>query len=160
MPEKYALPALERPSAGVHGSGHSSEIGYKIEVRSSYSEPSVLKDFIIDTVWRVLPIIHGPNPWGANIPVREMDLNMLQHGLVSRVVAEAHRWAFLARLEAQHITGSLCIETRLVKVEVKTHYSTEERGVSDIVCAPFGRDKPFHERAQFMNEIPMQGTIS
>jgi hypothetical protein len=153
MTDKYSMPALELPSSGKHGTGDSTRTGYKIEVRSSYSNPTIIEGFVIDTAWRVLPIVNGNNPWGMNIPIIQWDVQMLaEHGLVSRVVAEAHRWAFLAMLDAQHVTGALCIETRLVKVEVKIHYSTEEKGVSDIVCAPFGRDVPFHQRPPFVND--------
>jgi hypothetical protein len=48
------------------------------------------------------------------------------------VAAEAHRWAFLAALEAGMAGpgGALCVETRLVAVKFSQQYSTVEEGVT------------------------------
>jgi hypothetical protein len=86
--------------------------------------------FIIDHYWRPLSITLGATPYGANIPVRSWDTEAVKHGLVSYAVAEAHRWAFLAFLEAHAIAGGLCVETRLVAVKWHQQYSTEELGVT------------------------------
>lgn len=127
-------PEVELPSASKHGSGATSDHLYKIEVRKSYSDPTVLgagRDaFVIDMVWRTWPVYEGSTKFGTNVPVRSWDRRGLEHGLLTYAVAEAHRWALIALLEASEVGGSLCIETRLVEVKFSTQYSTEEVGVS------------------------------
>ena len=128
-------PPHEIASASVHGSGSSTEVLYKIEVRTSYHTPKVLgegKDkFVIDHCWRALPIVEALMPWGINIPVRRRWHGSVEFGLVPYVAAEAHRWGFLAHLDAADWGGSLCIETRLVAVRLKCTHDTEEVGVSE-----------------------------
>jgi hypothetical protein len=114
-----------------HGSGTSRHTMYKIEVRSSYPEPTTIDGFIIDFVWRTLPIVEGRSPWGMNIPVSFLDNRGIEHGLVGYTAAQAHRWGFLAALGAKRISGALCIETRLVQVELNYSYTITEKGVSD-----------------------------
>jgi hypothetical protein len=105
---------------------------YKVEVRSSYCDPTVIdKDFVIDFVWRTLPIVRGPSLYGMNVPVAYFDKDGVDHGLVSFTAAQAHRWAFHAWLEAMRPAGSLCIQTRLVQVEFQRTFSIKEIGVSD-----------------------------
>lgn len=123
-----------------HGSGNATDIGYKVEVRTSYHSPTVIGQgddaLVIDTFWRQLHIREGSTPFGVNIPVRRSwGRSILDHGLLTYVAAEAHRWAFLAYLEATQTAGTLCIETRLVEVECKTSYALTEKGVTE----PLGR---------------------
>ena len=129
------MPAMELHEEGIHGSGSSTEHFFKIEVRTSYYNPTVLgagdKSFVIDNVWREWPVTRGATPWGQNVPIRAWDGAAAEHGMLSRVAAEAHRWSLLAWLEANQVTGSLCVETRLVKVEFKRTYTTKELGVSE-----------------------------
>lgn len=156
MKDTYSMPAIERPSASKHGSGHSTTQGYRLEVRTSSFTPKIIGgSFVIDGVWRTVPVQEGSVPFGLNVPVTLWDREMLiRSGLVSRVAVEAFRWGFLAAMEASTPGGALCLETRLVKVELKVSYSTEEKGVSDVVSAPFGAtDKEFHPRPPFVNEI-------
>lgn len=128
-------PILELRSAEKHGNGSSSGTFYKIEVRTSYPSPTVIGEarrpipFIIDHYWRELPIQRGATEWGVNIPVRPWDGHALDKGLCSYIVAEAHRWAFLAALEVGG-GSTLCVETRLVAVELKEEYSLKEVGVT------------------------------
>lgn len=125
------MPALELPSNGKHGSGTGSSIGYKLEARTSYHSPLRLGDFVIDNVWREVPLREGVTPWGMNVPVKAWDRDMLTDcGLVSFYVAEAHRWSLLAFIESHLVAGSLCVQTRLVKIEYSFSYSTKELGVT------------------------------
>ena len=125
------MSALELPTSGFHGSGTSHKEGYKIEIRSSYFTPILLGDFVIDTVWRTIPVKEGTTPHGINIPVKDYDRKMLDIGLLSYTAVEAHRWAILSMLDATKLGGTLCIETRLVKVRYNYSYTTEELGVSE-----------------------------
>jgi len=102
------MSALELPTANFQGSGTLHMEGYKIEIRTSYFTPTVLGDFVIDTVWRTVPV-----------------------RLLSYTAAEAHRWAILSIIDATKMGGDLCIETRLVKVIYNYSYTTEELGVSE-----------------------------
>jgi len=124
------LPAVELHTGLSHGSGNGTKRFYKVEVRTTYSSPTVLGDFVIDHCWRTLPIYEGRSQWGVNIPVQSWDRDGLDHGLVPYSVAEAHRWAFIACLEAKSVGGSLCIKTRLVEIEYHYSFSTKEVGVS------------------------------
>lgn len=137
-----ATQTLELPSAGKHSSGRSSSRLYKIEVRDTSTQPRVLQaqesvPFVIDGYWRQLPIYRGPTKWGVNIPVRQDIGDGLDIGLVPYAVAEAHRWAFIAAMEALVVGGSLCLETRLVEVELMRTFETKELGVTQGMTVPF-----------------------
>lgn len=126
-----------RPKDTSHGSGHQSGTYYKIEVRSTYSEPTVIpladgKHFVIDQNWRQWPIRLAPY-WTdtLKVPVVSYDGEAASHGLSAYTAAEAHRWLLLAWLEAAHVGGTLCIETRFVEVRMETRYSITETGVTD-----------------------------
>lgn len=131
-------PILEIHSPGIHGSGSSTGKYYKVEYRSTTSMSKVIGNgqdpfpFIIDHYWRSLSITQGAQQWGVNIPLRAWDGEACKHGLLTLVAAEAHRWAFLAALEAGAggPGGALCVETRLVAVEFHQEYSTKELGVT------------------------------
>jgi hypothetical protein len=136
MTKESRGPELELHSPGLHGGGSQTGTYYKVEYRTTTSLSTVIGNpnepfpFIIDHYWRSLEIALGATPYGANIPVRRWDTEAAKHGLVSYAAAEAHRWAFLAFLEAHSIGGGLCIETRLVAVKMQQQYSTEEIGVT------------------------------
>lgn len=138
MSKEEKCPALELRSKGFHGNGSSTGTFYQVEIRSTSTMPTVVGDrgatipFVIDNYWRALPIMRGATAWGVNIPICSWDGEIADHGLVSYVAAEAHRWAFLAALEAGvgGAGGALCIETRLVAVEFHKEYRTKELGVS------------------------------
>src|ERR1700731_4934405 len=133
IPNKTAsgeMPALEMPAAGNHGGGSGSDVGYKVEVRTSYCQPKKIGDFTIDNVWREVPIREGATPWGNNVPVSLLHRRMLTHyNLLSYAAAEAHRWTLIAVIDASDVTGSLCVQTRLVQVEFRYKHETEELGV-------------------------------
>lgn len=131
-------PILEIHSPGLHGSGSSTGKYYKVEFRSTTAMSKIIGDtkspfpMVVDHYWRTLEITTGAQQWGVNIPIRPWDTEACKHGLLSLVAAEAHRWAFLAALEAGvgGPGGSLCVETRLVAVELQTQHSTKELGVT------------------------------
>jgi len=109
------------PAAGLHGNGSMSGTCYKIEARNDSATPKVIDPngafpLVLDNSWRTVPIVRGAQQWGVNIPIRRWDADAADHGLVPYVVAEAHRWAFLAALEAGlgGAGGLLCVETRMV----------------------------------------------
>lgn len=131
-------PELEMHSPGLHGSGNSTGTYYKVEYRTSYTTPTFIGNhqgpfpFVIDHYWRTLEITRGAQQWGVNIPLRAWDEDACKHGLLKYVAAEAHRWAFLAALDAGAggPGGALCVETRIVAVKFSVQYSTEEIGVT------------------------------
>lgn len=131
-------PVLEIHSPGIHGSGNSTGKYYKVEYRSTTPMTKVIGNgqepfpFLIDHYWRTLQITNAAQQWGVNIPIRPWEVDACKHGLLSYVAAEAHRWAFLAALESGvgGPGGALCVETRLVAVELQQSYSTKELGVS------------------------------
>lgn len=129
------MPMVELPRKDQErGNGSATCTGYVIEVRTTYYSPTVIdKDFVIDCVWRQVPIQKGVTPWGLNIPVRSYDTEMLQHGLLSFTAANALMWGFLAWLESSRLAGSLCIQTRLVAIEYVSSYKLTEVGVTDEV---------------------------
>jgi len=125
-------PEIELHRSDTHENGTLTQKMYKVEVRSSYYDPTVVDNgFVIDFAWRTLPIVRGPSLYGMNVPVAYFDRDGVDHGLVSFTAAQAHRWAFHAWLEARQIAGSLCIQTRLVQVEFHRTHSIKEIGVSD-----------------------------
>jgi hypothetical protein len=130
----------ELPNAHKHGKGEGSQVGYFLEVRSSYMTPTVIDaKTVIDNVWRRWDIREGTTPYGLNVPLGRSDREMLQHGLMSYEAAQAHRWGLIAALEAQSLLGALCIETRLVKVQFHYTYRLEEIGVEEAEKATFLR---------------------
>ncbi len=137
------MPALEMPAAGEHGSGSGSDVGYKVEVRTSYCQPKKIGDFTIDNVWREVPICEGATPWGNNVPISLLHGRMLlEYGLLSYAAAEAHRWTLIATIDASDISGSLCVQTRLVQVEFRYKHETEELGVT----SPMNSDSFFRRK--------------
>lgn len=150
----YAMPEIELPGHGRPSSGNGTFVGYKLELRSSYTHPTVIGKFVIDNVWREFSILQGAAPFGVNIPIKEWDADMLKHGIVSRTVVEAHIAALFALLEATQPSGSLCIQARIVMVDYKWSYEIIERGVSDTIHAERYFEKShFHPRQPFSNEL-------
>lgn len=121
----------------THGSGSSTGVGYKIEVRTTSLMPKeIAKGFIIDGTWRTWPIGEGTPSIGGNFPngiaVGFLDRGALRNaGLLPYVSAEAHRWALVAAIESGGIFGSVHLETRLVAIKYSETWTTEEQGVSD-----------------------------
>lgn len=143
MADRYRIPEIELNRDGKHGSGGGTTVYYKVEVRTSYHQPTVLaggkEHFVIDNCWREWPIRRGAAIYGNNIPYRPAYDASDEHGLFPYITAEAHRLALLAHLEATHFAGSLCIETRLVAVEYKYSYEAKEIGVTPVLRADRNR---------------------
>lgn len=130
-----SISPIEIKSTTSHGSGSMSGDYYKIEIRTSYPEPVVLgegqRTFVIDNAWREWPITSADCPHPMAVPVKSYEAEAVSHGVVPYIAAEAHRWMLLAYLDAIRITGALCIETRLVKIQYKRSYELNEVGVSE-----------------------------
>ena len=164
MTDKDRGPVLEMRSPGMHGNGSSTQTFYKVEYRNTSSMTKVIGNgqdpfpFVIDHYWRTLGIGPGAQQWGVNIPCRRWDGEALGHGLVSYVVAEAHRWAFLAALEAgiSGPGGAGCVETRLVAVKLQQQFSTEEIGVSPPITLGYKPDgiEPRHPKLPIQDATP------
>ena len=155
--EEYPEIELYSNLDGNHGSGTLTRPMYKIEVRSNFSDPTGIKisagngefrDFVIDFVWRTLPISVGSTSSGFNVPTSYFDQEGAKHGLLSYTAAQAHIWGFFAMLEATRIGGYLCIEARLVNVEFSQHYLIKELGVSDklMIGNSYKNELNFHPR--------------
>jgi hypothetical protein len=136
-----SAPALELPSAGRHDSGNSSCTYYKVEVRSSLTEPTVISlsdprkpPFVIDNYWREWPVGRENPEALVRVPVCSWDADALRYGLLSYTAAMTHAWGLVASLEAGigGAFGSLGIEIRLVEVRLNITYATEELGVLSI----------------------------
>jgi hypothetical protein len=145
-------------SKKTHGSGSRTAVYYKIEVRTTYHQPTVLSEgsfpFVIDGEWREWPISPGSTAYGTNVPIKVLDRNALDHGLLPYEAAEAHRWALFAALEATRAAGGLCIETRLVSVQYKEEYSTGELGVSEPLQMPRRAWDAFAPRDGIVKDTP------
>ena len=120
--------------------GESTIIGYRPEVRSSYSRPVMASGQIVDAVWR--PIEYTRNQTLIGIPQGYFDAKLTEHGLLGLAQAEAIRWWFIASAEAEGPTGSMCLETRLQKYKLTITHKVEELDVrSALDC----RGRPLNE---------------
>jgi hypothetical protein len=149
------MPPVELPHTkkDTRESATGSKIGYSLEMRTSYFEPKVLPGgFIIDNVWRRLPINLGKGPI-TSVPIVEYDVEMARHGLFTLTVVEAHRWLLLAHMEAQDPFGTACVETRFVRSEFHYTYKIVEKGVSEASEARLGSHVPFHKRWPEAEEV-------
>ncbi len=118
-------------------SGESRSIGYRPEVRTSYSSPSLVAGQIVDSEWR--PINFETHKGIFGVPTGYFDEKLAERGLLGRAQAETIRWWFIAQAEAERAAGSLCLETRLQAYElVMTHKVTPK----EIVGAYDSRGKP------------------
>ncbi len=141
-----------------YGSGNLTSIYYKIEVRTSYSQPKVVQTqdpknpLVIDGEWREWPLSlrYGDGP-APSVPVREWDRHAAEHGLLSYEAAVAHQWSVFAMLDAGGWGGSLCVETRLVAVEFAESYSMTEKGVSAPLITP---RRPWDDFKPRDNNVP------
>lgn len=102
---------------------------YFFEARYDYHEPMKVGDLILDEKWRRVPLSISPIGVPSNVVNRFGDA---ARGLTSYEAAQALRWWFLAALEAESFCKSLCVETRIVDVEVTYEWKHEVVGVGDI----------------------------
>ena len=120
--QKYPPQPDEFPTKGSSASG--SDTAFSVQARYAYPEPKTICGITLDTRWRTLHFEQSPIgvpsqtrycPWGSGL-----------YGLMTYQAAQALRWWFLAN--AKHSFDHLCIETRLVKHEVK--YQMSEQAVA------------------------------
>jgi hypothetical protein len=133
MGDKNWPPTLELPTAGKHSNGSGKEVRYKIEVRTTYSQPSQIGGVLVDNIWRELRMEESQ----CGVPVRR-SFSGDAHGTLNYEAAQALRWWFMAVAEAEPL-GSLCIETRLVAVQLSYSYSIEEIGLLQEIGTDYRR---------------------
>lgn len=108
-------------------SGSGSCYGYIVEARYTYPNPKEFLGKIWDNQWRQIPIVKGK----VGVPSSENQWD--QAGLLGYVPytsAQALRWWFLSELNRSEgsTLGTLCFETRIVKVKVEYTHSCEKVG--------------------------------
>lgn len=104
-------------------SGSGTDYGYKLEARFNYHTPKRIGDLILDNRWREVPWFHAKH----GIPRPNYLGRAETYGrLLTRNEAEAHRWVLACVMDADKIGGSICLETRLVKVRVTYDYKCEK----------------------------------
>lgn len=97
--------------------------GWRIEYRCTSPHARVVGQTIIEPTWRELPVDWAKDDRAlpTKIPVGRLDRDLIDHGLLSYSAAQAHRWAFIAALEAATFLGSHDLETRLIPYRLKFH---------------------------------------
>lgn len=120
--DDYATKPDVFPQKGTSGSGDAH--AYTVQARMAYFEPKQICGHLLDTRWRTIYFEQSPvgvpaqsrySPWSGCLP-----------GMMTYEAAQALRWWFMAN--AAHTFDHFCLETRLVKHEIK--YSFEEQAVS------------------------------
>ncbi len=102
------------------GSGTGGDRAYFVEARFNYHEPCEICGQLMDKEWRRIHFSKGP----IGIPGPQFpNLASTNLGLHSYAQAEALRWWFLAAADTNHDT--LCLETRLVEVEVNWTFNSK-----------------------------------
>lgn len=109
----------------THGSGNGSEILYVVEARMNYPEPKEYNGMILDREWRQVQFPKAP----LGVPNSAFDPHARQIGLLGYDTAMALAHWFMAA----PLLGSLCVETRLVKVKYSFTFDTEEIGVGPVM---------------------------
>jgi len=104
-------------------SGTASLIGFRPEVRTSYSKPSMVAGQIVDGEWR--PIEYQNRVSSEGVPDGYFDKKLSENGLMGRTQAETIRWWFLSIAESERALGALCLETRLQEYKLTTTYKVE-----------------------------------
>lgn len=101
--------------------------GWTVEARYVYPSPLVFGEQIFDSRWKSVDFYKSPIgvPSGNENYMNRFAALM---GLLPYKSAQALRWWFLAELGRDGISGGLCLETRLVRHEVK--YSVSSKAVS------------------------------
>ncbi|MDN7413448.1 hypothetical protein QZM42_33525 [Burkholderia vietnamiensis] len=112
----------EFPKKGT--SGHGTTIGYTVEARHTARDHVVIAGVVYTDKWKRL----NPDRASIGVPAHGMfEPWLAQCGLMNYPAAQAIRWWFHAIAEADF--HNLCLETRIVKHQVK--YSYEETSVSE-----------------------------
>lgn len=119
MSKQEQLPSDQQfPQKGSSQSG--TGFGYQVQARYMFHEPKEFGGIVLDNRWRTLYFQRSP----IGVPTAgEFEWYLRPCQCMSYQAAQALRWWFVAAAEARDIAGSLCLETRLLKVKIK--YSTE-----------------------------------
>ena len=102
-------------------SGSRTMIGYTVEVRTSYHMPTIHNGVAVDREWRQLQFQRGKD----GVPAGYFDAHLNERDLFGFTQANALRWLWLAHANAESVTGSTCIETRLVEHRLIETHNTE-----------------------------------
>jgi hypothetical protein len=111
----------------LRSSASGTTFGYAVEARFMYSKPTIINGIAYDKEWREILFDSG----AVGVPPRRYSHRTQEHGLFDFAQAEALRWWFLAEAEAGSVTGSLCLETRLVSYKVDYTYKVTAVAIID-----------------------------
>ena len=126
-----------------YGSGSGMQRHYIVEVRSTFTQPTVIsKDFVIDAEWRRLPVFQSI----GGVRTRNWSCIADDLRLMNLSAAQAIAYMFLANLHADMIVGAMCIQARIVEIELTYSYSTKESGVGSIINCPIAASGQFTAR--------------
>jgi hypothetical protein len=119
------------------GNGSGTHRAYAIEIRTTYHDPQPWEGMIIDKEWRRVPIRlircdrpdHPSSLAQVNgIPVKNFNHEADNLNLMDFHAAYAAACTIHAQINNSSIFSSaLCIETRLVEVEIKYSWSAEAK---------------------------------
>jgi hypothetical protein len=119
---------LEEDYRTQKGRTEGTMIGYTVEARYNYHTPIQLGNQLFDERWREVRFEDGH---GVGIPNSPSDHKLLKSGLRGYAAAQALRWWVHAAADAD--MSYFCLETRLVKHELKYNQSVEAVSVHDVV---------------------------
>jgi hypothetical protein len=125
-----------------YGAGSGTSRHYIVEARSTSDPKVVTERFVLDHEWRQIPTCGKPEQG-----ISSLNWNALadQLRLMDHTCALAIAHTFLAQLNAT-IMGALCVEVRLVEVQLDYSYSTKEIGVGPIINRTDGEREKFVPR--------------
>lgn len=126
-------PSERLAGSAYAASGSGSQDWFLVEARLDYSEPRSVAGHMLDDRWRRLDFPRSLV--GVPCTSTQFGYGAADHGMMNIEAAEALRWWFLAQAEADRIGGSLCVETRIVKVCYHYTFRCEEIGVSAAVTS-------------------------
>ena len=143
---------MEKKNLPTPQTGHSTEYGYRIEVRDtlfSTVRPIELHDGLVGPEWRECNPMSAVNP--AGIPEDPPDWGHKSHHRLLRFdVALALAWTIIAQ---NHVRMGL--ECRIVKYKLETHYILERQGVVDERI-----DNQLIREVRRIKLLPEEGSVS
>jgi hypothetical protein len=107
---KYAPEPDQFPKKSSNGSGVYT--GYAVQARHAYIRPDTIAGMLLDTRWVEIPFAHMTD--GNGVPG---DADLAKYSLLTYPQAQSLRWWFIAAAKAEN--KDLCLETRIVKAELK-----------------------------------------
>jgi hypothetical protein len=114
----------------ITASGEDS--AYTVEARYAYTSPVEIAGQLFDNRWRQVVLYEG----AIGVPCEMLAKHRERFGMLGYAQAQALRWWLHA--EADSFMNGLCLETRLIKHEIK--YSSEAVAVSQH-CVIGGEDR-------------------